>query len=264
MKIALLYICTGLYDVFWEDFHRSVEAYFLPQAEKNYYVFTDSSKIAESDRVHVVPQERLPWPYATLFRFKMFNRITEALRPYDYLFFANANLLMEDTIGDEILPENEGLCAVSHPGYWAVKDPALFTYERNPASTAYIPRGEGTRYFMGGFNGGKVSAYLEMSRELEASIDQDLGMGIIAVWHDESHLNRYLKDRSPLVLDPGYGYPEGASLPFSPKILIRDKNKFGGHDLLRGLPPIAPSPVSFVDVFRRFISKAYNKVRGPR
>lgn len=41
-KVAVLYICTGKYDVFWKDFYISYEKYFLPDCEKHYYVFTDA------------------------------------------------------------------------------------------------------------------------------------------------------------------------------------------------------------------------------
>ena len=42
-KVAVLYICTGKYDVFWKDFYISYEKYFLPDCEKHYYVFTDAA-----------------------------------------------------------------------------------------------------------------------------------------------------------------------------------------------------------------------------
>ena len=29
-KLGILYICTGKYDIFWEDFYKSCEKYFLP------------------------------------------------------------------------------------------------------------------------------------------------------------------------------------------------------------------------------------------
>lgn len=41
-KIAILYICTGKYDIFWEDFYKTSEKYFLNNSEKHYFVFTDA------------------------------------------------------------------------------------------------------------------------------------------------------------------------------------------------------------------------------
>ena len=73
-----------------------------------------------------------------------------------------------------------------------------------------------------------------MIQELKASIDIDTNNKIIAVWHDESHINKYITHNRYKILSPEYAYPEDWKLPFSPKILILDKNKFGGHDFLRG------------------------------
>jgi hypothetical protein len=88
---------------------------------------------------------------------------------------------------------------------------------------------------MGGFNGGRSFYYRELIKTLKENIDIDLQNGIIAIWHDESHLNRYMLDKSPKILTPSYGYPDGSEFQFEKKIIILDKNKFGGHDSLRGI-----------------------------
>ena len=60
--------------------------------------------------------------------------------------------------------------------------------------------------------------------------DVDYANKLEAVWHDESHLTRYVCDHpSTLLLSPGYCYPEGSNLPFEPKILALDKD----HDVIR-------------------------------
>ena len=80
-KIAILYICTGKYDIFWEDFYKTSEKYFLNNSEKHYFVFTDAQSIYEEncDRVHKIYQKTLGWPYNTLMRFNMFKGIEEQL-----------------------------------------------------------------------------------------------------------------------------------------------------------------------------------------
>ena len=45
MKIAILYICTGKYNIFWKDFYTSCEKNFIPNSEKHYFVFTDAENI---------------------------------------------------------------------------------------------------------------------------------------------------------------------------------------------------------------------------
>lgn len=233
-KIAILYICTGKYDVFWKDFYESSEKYFLPKHKKTYFVFTDAENLyAEgNENIVKVDQSNLGWPNNTLLRFEMFERVLSSLKDYDFIFFCNANLLFLEEVNEEFLPIEEGLLAVIHPGFYN-KKPTDFPYERNEKSLAYIPMGEGKRYFMGGLNGGRAEDYIRLIQELNARIHRDLEHDIIAVWHDESHINRYLIDNKAKILDSGYGYPEGWNLPFKPIIIIRDKSKWGGHNFLR-------------------------------
>ncbi len=238
MTIAILYICTGKYTVFWEGFYRSVEKFFISEATKHYFVFTDADSLygqTENSHIHLVYQEKMGWPYDTLKRFHLFAGIKEKLAGFDYIFFFNANTeILQPITALEFIPANdEELVAVLHPGYFKrpLKD---FTYEsRQKASTAYIKKGSGKHYFAGGLNGGKAAAYLQLVVELRSNVQADLEQNIIAVWHDESHLNKYLLYKKPKILSPAYIYPEGWKLPFNAKILIRDKAKHGGHDFLR-------------------------------
>lgn len=239
MKVGILYICTGRYSVFWESFYKSAEKYLLPDGdiEKHYFVFTNAENIVFEQNCNVtkIYQEELPWPYITLYRFKIFERVFNILNEMDYLYFFNANMIFVDTIRDDILPTiMQPLVFTIHPGYFD-KDSDTFSYEKNPNSLAYIPSNKGLNYFMGGLNGGLANRYLEMVKELKDRIEKDENRNIIAIWHDESHLNCYAIEHRDEIkkLSPAYGYPEGWSLPFEKKVLIQDKNKFGGHGFLR-------------------------------
>jgi hypothetical protein len=235
--VGILYICTGRYAIFWEKFYLSAEQLFLPSLQKTYFVFTDAEHIfAEGHQnVRKIYQEQIEWPYSTLLRYELFSRIKTDLKAFDYLFFLNANILFVDKVGKDILPgkHNDGLVSVLHPYFWD-KPERSFTYERNSRSTAAIKNGEGKHYFLGGINGGQTDAYLQLIETLRNNINIDLQQNIIAIWHDESHFNHYMNHKNPLVLDPSYGYPEGAGLPFKPLLYILDKTKYGGHNFLRG------------------------------
>src|SRR5690606_14012861 len=87
MKIAILYICTGKYDVFWKGFYSSSEKYFLPSHHKEYFVFTDNNISPINERIHIVHQDKLGWPHDTLMRFNMFHSIKERLGCFDFIFF---------------------------------------------------------------------------------------------------------------------------------------------------------------------------------
>jgi hypothetical protein len=234
--IGILYICTGKYHIFWKDFYISAQSQLLPGTDKMYYVFTDADRIFAEDslNVHKIYQKNLGWPYNTLMRFHIFLESKKIIVSCDYLFFANANTRIVNLIEGEILPtsSNDGLTATIHPLYWDLSN-EHFPYDRNPNSTAYIPNGTGLKYFMGAFNGGQTEAFLQMATILKANTDKDLVRGIIARWHDESHLNHYMLDKRPLQLDPGYCYPEDVPVPFTKRVYILDKNNYGGHYYMR-------------------------------
>lgn len=227
-SIAILYICTGEYYVFWEKFYESFEKYFLTDCPKRYFVFTDYSKdYFKGGNIEVIYQRQLGWPFDTLLRFEMFSNIIDRLEKYDYIFFMNANMQCVTSLSpDEFLPQNEGLIFVKHPGFWN-KNRDSYTYESNPKSTAYIKKNEGKYYVCGGVNGGKSAEYIKLIKEIKEKVQKDLDNEIIAVWHDESHLNRYLIDHSGYkILGPEYCYPEGWKLPFKAKLLVRKKSKY--------------------------------------
>jgi hypothetical protein len=234
--IGILYICTGKYHIFWKDFYTSAEQNFLPKEEKTYFVFTDAKEIYAENYYNVrkIYQKNLGWPGNTLMRFHIFLQVEQLLKKCDYLFFVNANTVITGIINSNILPSeyNDGLVVTLHPMYYNLPIDQT-TLDRNPRSTAYISYGTGKHYFMGAFYGGNTEAFLRMTHTLKDCIDEDLDKNIVALWHDESHLNRYMLDKNPVILDPGYCYPQDLPVPFERKIYILDKNKFGGHHFMR-------------------------------
>ncbi|MEQ8739914.1 MAG: hypothetical protein RID59_15395, partial [Hoeflea sp.] len=89
MKIAILYICTGSYRVFFDGFHASSEEHFLPGHDKTYFVFTDAPLDREYPGVVTVHQDNLGWPGNTLDRFTVFTRVRDQLADFDHVFFFN-------------------------------------------------------------------------------------------------------------------------------------------------------------------------------
>ena len=229
MKVAILYICTGKYKVFWKEFYESFEENFLPHTKKYYYVFSDSFKLqyAEKENVCIIPQQHLKWPNNTLQRFSFFIKEESRWADCDYTLFVNSNFLCVDIVTEEeFLPVEEDILVAEHAGYHG-QNPLELPYEENPKSKAYVNKSDGKYYVMGGINGGKTSAYMKMLYELKANVDYDAKNGIVAKCHDESHLNRYIIGRRDVkVLPPSYGYPEGWDLPYKAKMLIRDKSKY--------------------------------------
>lgn len=265
-KIGILYICTGNYDVFFNEFYHTAEKFLLPNSEKHYYVFTDSQNIINTPNIHKIYQEKLGWPKDTLMRFHLFLNIENQLNECDYLFFFNANYTFTELINEsEILPNSEHnfLVGQIHPVAYHKKRNE-FPYEKNPLSTAYIPNNRGKYYFAGGLIGGRTKEFLAMCHVLKNNIDVDFENNIIAQWHDESHINQYYSTNEPKKLHPGYCYPQDWYLPFKQKTLLLDKNKFGGHAFMRGQNknvkqnPIQPILFKIKLIVRAFLYKLFN------
>lgn len=236
MKVAILYVCTGKYIRFWEEFYSSAERHFLPGVEKHYFVFTDQDfPEASSPNVTRVHQENLGWPDNTLRRFHMFLKIEGDLAAHDYLYFFNANCRFKQSVGPEFLPEKkEQLLVVRHPGH--IDRPVnQMPYERNPRSRASIPWGVGEFYVCGGVNGGTSETFLKFANHAREAIDADFRDGIVAEWHDESHINRYIIDNPFTVRPASYCYPQNWTLNEDVIIEVRDKKVHGGRDPLRSI-----------------------------
>lgn len=229
MRIAILYICTGKYNQFWNGFYQSSEEYFLKgKADKEYFVFTDNMELCNDKQVHLHYRECQGFPFDSLFRFDLFLSIEKEIANFDYIYFFNANMQFVKPVGEEFLPTEEdgNLAAVLHP--LILRRPFFFySYERNKKSLAYIPlvRHHQYRYYMGSLNGGRAKEYLELVRTCAKNTRADYDKGIIAMVHDESQLNRYLFDHKCKALAPSYAYPEGKDMGYEPIILIRDKVK---------------------------------------
>lgn len=217
-NIALCIVATGKYIKFVDPLITSARKYFCTDHKVSYFIFTDGTLDEQSDIVRI-EQKRLGWPYDTLMRITMYDKHAELFEGMDYIFALDADMLFVDTVGDEILSD---LVATQHPGYLGRRG----TYERRKISTACVASNEGSQYFAGGFNGGSREAFLKMAHAVTENIQTDLAKNIIAIWHDESHINRYFIDNPPTkILSPSYCYPEdpvatqGRALPHPKKII---------------------------------------------
>jgi len=234
MKICILVIATNKYIQFVERLLDNIEENFLNGHEIQCLLFTDH-EVETSDNVKVSQIDHEPWPMPTLKRYNYFIKEKDFISKFDYCYYFDVDMAIVEKVGDEVLGD---LVATRHPSQ-SFYGPDNATYERNSKSLAYIPTGEGKTYYAGGFNGGKTEHFLKMSEVISDRVTKDLENNIIALWHDESHLNRYLIDNPPtLELDPSYCYPEAAlkspsnwvvSQHYKPKILALDKN----HDEIR-------------------------------
>ncbi|XP_070328962.1 histo-blood group ABO system transferase [Odocoileus virginianus] len=212
--IGLTVFAIKKYVVFLRLFLETAEKYFMVGHKVTYYVFTDRPadmpQIAlQAGRQVVVLQvgSYKRWQDISMHRMEMISNFSRQrfLREVDYLVCLDVDMKFSDHVGVEILAP---LFGTLHPGFYAA-DRQSFTYERRPLSRAYIPRDEGDFYYAGGFFGGSVPEVYRLTTACHQAMTADQARGIEAVWHDESHLNRYLLSHKPSkVLSPEYLWDE--------------------------------------------------------
>lgn len=233
-SVNLLIVATNQYTQFLEPLLDSAWEYFLRGHDVNFCVFTDKKwevmgQFSKKQyKVSVFEVEHKPWPHSTLKRFSFFRQYKGSLPKADFLFYIDADTLITAPITDEILGERT---AVQHCGYLQERG----TYETRPESTAFIGPTEGEQYFGGGFWGFSNTEFWKAVEHLTKAIDKDEENDITAIFHDESHANRYFVDNPPtVILSPSYHFPQNHNhiygkwrklgVDFQCKILLLQKN----------------------------------------
>lgn len=225
MRILILTIATNKYIQFVERLYDNIAENFLVDHEMECLLFTEH-EVEASDNVRVSQIEHEPWPIPTLKRYNYFMKEKEFISTFDYCYYFDVDMGIVGKVGDEVLGD---LVATMHP-YQSFVPKEKRTYDRNPESLAYVAEGEeGENYYAGGFNGGSTKEFLKMSEVIADRVNKDLEKGVIALWHDESHMNRYLIDNPPsLSLTPSYCFAEeqmqNPNYPYEPKIIALKKD----------------------------------------
>jgi histo-blood group ABO system transferase len=219
-KIGFLVLATNKYTRFIPDLIKGADEFFLRNYEVEYFIFTDDKTLdVDTERkVHIINTEHKPWPYMPMAQYGIFYSNKQSFEGMDYLYYCDADMRFCDHVGPEILSDR---VATQHPGLYGRRG----TPETNPNSTAYVFMFENMQYFAGGFNGGSHDEYIKMCKTCYENIEKDFENDITAVWHDESHMNRYFIDNPPTkILDPGYCYGESLRPPFKPRLIALDKD----------------------------------------
>ncbi len=221
-NIGVCIMATGKYIEFIKPLIESSRKHFCKNHQVTYFVFTNG-QLEPADDIVTIYQDRLGWPYDTMMRFQIYLANESLLSTQDYIFSCDADTLFVGDVGDEFLGQR---VAVQHSGFVNASGQynGKGTFDRNPNSKAYVKPNEGRYYISGALYGGTKEEFLKIATTCSHNINEDLSQGIIALWHDESHLNRYFID-NPLtvLLSPLYWCPETWDMP-GRKILALDKN----------------------------------------
>lgn len=226
MNIGILTIATGNYSKLFPNFKKEIIEKFLPIFNKNIFLFTDDLDVHHNNLINIM---HLPWPLCTLLRFHYINKHEKLFLNFDYLYYIDVDMIPYSLIDEEVLPDkNEIVCALH---YW--QQDSFESYENsNSKSTAFVNLTNQfeNKYCQGCFFGAKTDAFLSMSTTLEKNINEDLKNNIIAKWHDESHLNKYIISHPYKALNSGYTHPHVIPIDQNKnkvKFIHKNANSFG-------------------------------------
>lgn len=228
MKIAFLTIATNKYIQYAENLLSTLNdfAFKNTKHQVDLFVFTNIPELFRHRfmriNTHGVMTTHVPFPLVSLLRYHYYASC-DALKDYDYLYHIDCDMLMQDVVSEEIF--GDSTCVI-HPGFYGQNiNPSHFPYDRASGSNAYVQPGIGTHYYQNCFQGGKALQFLNMCNVLRNRIEEDLRKNYIALWHDESYMNRYMIENPPTtILSPVYAQPQNWASFGPTKIMHVDKN----------------------------------------
>ncbi|XP_073713102.1 histo-blood group ABO system transferase-like [Misgurnus anguillicaudatus] len=210
ITIATTVFALGKYIRFLKDFLESAEQHYFVGFPVHYYVFTDQPeaipdvKFGEERQLKVQTVPTMDrWQDITMGRMEMIAKLTESelVNEVDYIFCLDVDTRFYARWSVEALGSLVGLI---HPWLYDFRRDQ-FTYERRPESQAFIPVEEGDYYYAGGAFGGSVQEVHKLTKTCSEQQKIDAAKSIEAVWHDESHLNKYFLYNKPTkALSPEY------------------------------------------------------------
>ena len=112
------------------------------------------------------------------------------------------------------------------------KLPGAFETNESSLASLDLDKYQPQVYYQGCFWGGKVPEVCAMIDELEDRTNDDLKRHIVALWHDESHINRFFIENQDKVhtFGPEFAFPEvfKEHCTFKPRIvhLAKDNSAY--------------------------------------
>ncbi len=229
-EAAFFSVATNHYVGYWVDMIHSANEVFKPSDQICFVAFTDDiekckkmTRQVSNVTLKFFQITSLGWPEATLLRYQLYSSASPKINAKicahvdaDMLFFKNP---FEFTNSDSW---NGGVALVSHPGYFRVRNSkypifrklkdfktriqvgGLGTWETRKISSAYVPRRFRRSYCCGGFWMATSLRFQSLVSELKVNTETDAEHGIVAKWHDESHLNFWASKNEHTELSPSF------------------------------------------------------------
>ena len=222
-KIAIVFLGTDKYIKFFPKYYVTIKRKFLTKTIKKFFVLTDKihNPYLKKKDITIVPVKHTTFPFSTLLRFRYMDKISKKLKSYSHIIFIDADMYINCFISEkEFFFHNKPLFGVRHPNFLKKRG----TFEYNLNSLASVNQDDDLSiYIQGCFWGGKTNSVLKLIKILNKRINEDLKKKIIAIFHDESHLNKYFIENKELfyIYNLSYAYSSARHIPkpFKKKII---------------------------------------------
>lgn len=233
--LTFVSIATGRYIDYWFTQAKSIKDNYRGSSPIKIVLLTDQIALAEkwqksnlNLRTEIISIPSYGWPEATLLRYKVISEISQdKIEGVAIYLDADMEFVREFTQLEFQPNPNLRMTFVEHPGYWREK--GISAYLRNPnlilrdafrkfrmgglgawetrkESLAYCERNQRKLYCCGGIWFGPKTEFLHFVQEMSIKVETDLKYGITAIWHDESHLNKWVSENPHNIKNPSYCY----------------------------------------------------------
>ena len=230
-------IATNSYLDFWKKQALSLDKFLESDSSAKIFLLTDQVNAAKTfaDQLEKISIEifEIPnygWPEATLLRYEILANSPIDWSSNDVFIYLDADMEAVDAItpSDFIDNEIDAMTLVTHPGFYRpsgikrlmiyashpfvllidliswIREGGLGTWEVRRASMAFVPRAQRSSYYCGAIWWGRGQHFLEMIDALAIRTSQDSANGVMARWHDESHLNWWATANSHNAKSPAF------------------------------------------------------------
>ncbi|KAK2853692.1 hypothetical protein Q5P01_006353 [Channa striata] len=208
-SVALTVFAVGRYlDVYLHKFLISAEQHFMLPLQVTYFVFTDQPEnvpnieLGPKRKMKVIKVEKHSrWQDISMMRMRTISDYIDSdiRHHFNYVFCFDVDQEFKGRFGSEALGDS---VALLHAHFYKLPK-ERFTFDKNPKSKAFMETGD--YYYHAAIFGGSWKNVKKLADTCYLSIMDDKMNDVEALWHDESHLNKYFWLNKPSkLLSPEY------------------------------------------------------------
>lgn len=194
------------YYVFTDLFKESAKEQFIDMINKKYNKFYEDDAVIDADRIVFIPTYPQGFPNMALYKYHFFidyySENEDKFESVGMIYMLDPTMLCVNEIKESMMtPQNSSqteftdhrkeIVAVRHSSFPYCSG----TVEQNTLSSAYVDTeyySQTRVYYRSSVVGASRNRFVSMANELVDAINCDDSVDVIAEFHDESHLNRYL------------------------------------------------------------------------